>query len=217
MEAYKFGYPRQCKRCESILSGELKLPSPYYNNVTSSKKVMLIGQDPYIHKDPDRVKCVLMLDEENGQLKRWLGGFLGENTFEKIELYATNIVKCPVKRESSASLKRVLSLLKPCFNNCRDYLIDEITKFKPMLVLTFGEPAHKLFIDILGNGKVFEDSMHKAFTGDFTEAKIRDVRFYYSPCLHIRTFRVAETYGCKVRKFKDNLNKQLESSRLSND
>ena len=209
MEAYKFGYPRQCTKCESISSGGLKLPSPYYNNVTSSKKVMLIGQDPYIHKDPERVECVLMLDEENGQLKRWLSGFLGENIFERIELYATNVVKCPIKRESPASLKRVLSLLKPCFDNCKGYLIDEVTQFKPTLVLAFGEPAHKLFITILNNGNVFEDSMKEAFTGKFIKASIRDVRFHYSPCLHIKTFRVAETYGDKVTQFKTNLTKQL--------
>ncbi len=211
MEAYKFGYPRQCERCESILGGGLKFPSPYYNNVTSRKKVMLIGQDSYIHKEPDRVGCVLMLDEENGQLKRWLDGLLGENIFEKTELYATNIVKCPVKRESSTSPKRILNLLKPCFDNCRNLLIDEITQFKPKLVLTFGEPAHKLFIAILSSRKGIGDSMHEAFTGEFIKAKIGNITFDYSPCLHIRTFRVAETYGEPVKKFKAGLSRKINN------
>jgi len=172
---------------------------------------MLIGQDPYIHKDPDRVKYVLMLDEENGQLRRWLKEIIGEYMFDKVELYATNIVKCPVKRESSASLKRVLSLLMPCFDNCKGYLVNEITQFKPTLVLTFGEPAHKLFVTIINNGAVFKDSMQEAFTGEFVEARIGDVRFHYSPCLHIKTFRVSETYGNKVSQFKSNLEKKLTS------
>ena len=206
MNAYKFGYPRQCKRCESILGGDIKLPSPYYNSVGSSKKVMLIGQDPYIHKDPDRVKCVLMLDEENGQLKRWLREVMGEYIFDRTELYATNAVKCPVKRElPSASLKRVLSLLKPCFDNCKNYLIKEITNFKPTIVLTLGEPAHKLFISILDNNDIFKDSMKEAFTGEFIKASVRDVSFQYSPCLHIKTYRVADTYGKQVEKFQYNL------------
>lgn len=211
MDAYKFGYPRQCKRCESILGGDIKLPSPYYNSVVSSKKVMIIGQDPHIYRDPDRVECVLMLDQKNSQLSRWLKDVLGEHSFQEVELYATNVVKCPVKREPSASLKRVLNLLQPCFDNCRGYLINEITQFKPTLVLTFGEPAHKLFVTIISNGAVFKDSMQEAFTGEFVEARIGDVRFHYSPCLHIKTFRVADTYGNKVSQFKSNLKKKLTS------
>jgi len=205
MDAYKFGYPRQCKRCESILGGGIKLPSPYYNSVGSSRKVMLIGQDPYIHKDPDRVKCVLMLDQGNGQLSKWLNEVLGENSFSEVELYATNVVKCPVKRESSASPKRVLSLLQPCFDNCKNYLIKEITNFKPTIILTLGEPAHKLFISILDNNAIFKDSMREAFTGKFIKASVRDVSFQYSPCLHIKTYRVADTYGKQVEEFKYNL------------
>lgn len=205
MDAYKFGYPRQCKRCESILGGDINLPSPYYNSVDSSKKVMLIGQDPYIYRDPDRVECVLMLDQKNGQLSRWLKDVLGENSFQEVELYATNVVKCPVKRDSSASLKGVLNLLQPCFDNCKDYLVEEIGDFKPTVVLTFGEPAHKLFTSILNNGDSFKESMKEAFTGEFIRASVRDVSFQYSPCLHIKTYRVADTYGKRVEKFQYNL------------
>ena len=205
MEAYKFGYPKQCKMCESILGGEMKLPSPYYNSVVSSKKVMLVGQDPYIHKDPDRVKFVLMLDEENGQLKQWLREVMGKDIFDRAELYATNMVKCPVKRELSASPKRVLSLLKPCFDNCKDYLTKEIINFKPTIVLTLGEPAHKIFVSILDNNDLSKDSMKEAFTGEFIKVSVRNVTFQYSPCLHIKTYRVADTYGKQVKKFKYNL------------
>lgn len=205
MDIYKYGYPRQCDKCKSLPDIKLRLPVPYHNNVTNSKKAMLIGQDPYIHKDPDRVKCVFMLDQENGQLSKWLNNILGEDIFKGTELYATNVVKCPVKRESSASQKRVISLLQPCFYNCKDYLINEITNFKPTIVLTFGEPAHKLFISILNNSDSFKDSMKEAFTGEFIKANVRNVSFQYSPCLHIRTYRVANTYGKQVDEFKKNL------------
>ena len=205
MDIYKFGYPAQCDKCKNLPYIKLKLPTPYHNNVTSSKKVMLIGQDPYIYRDPDRVECVLMLDQEYGQLARWLKDVLGENSFHKVELYATNVVKCPVKRESSTSLKRVLSLLQPCFDNCKNYLIKEITNFKPTIVLTFGEPAHKLFVSILDNSDSFKDSMKKAFTGEFIKTSVRTVSFQYSPCLHIKTYRVADTYGEQVKEFKCNL------------
>lgn len=205
MDIYKFGYPEQCDRCKNLPYIKLKLPTPYHNKVTSNKRVMLIGQDPYIYRDPDRVKCVLMLDQQNSQLSKWLTEVLGESSFNEVELYATNVVKCPVKRESSTSPKRVLSLLQLCFDYCKDYLVGEIGNFKPTIVLTFGEPAHKLFISILDNNDLFKDSMKEAFTGDFIKASVRTVSFQYSPCLHIKTYRVADTYGNQVEEFKINL------------
>jgi len=205
MDIYKFGYPSQCDKCKDLPYIKLKLPTPYHNKVSSNKRVMLIGQDPYIYRDPDRVKCVLMLNEEKGQLSRWLKDVLGEHSFKEVELYATNVVKCPVKRDSSASLKRVRNLLQPCFDYCKDYLVKEIGNFKPTIVLTFGEPAHKLFISILDNNDLFKDSMKEAFTGEFIKASVRNVSFQYSPCLHIKTYRVADTYGKKVEGFKYNL------------
>ena len=205
MDIYKFGYPEQCDKCKDLSYIKLKLPTPYHNKVTSNKRAMLIGQDPYIYRDPDRVECVLMLDQQNSQLSKWLNEVLGENSFNEVELYATNVVKCPVKRESSTSLKRVLNLLQPCFDYCKDYLVEEIGNFKPTIVLTFGEPAYKLFISILDNNDLFKDSMKKAFTGEFVNASVRTVSFQYSPCLHIKTYRVADTYGKKVEKFRYNL------------
>jgi len=209
MDIYKYGYPHQCDKCKDLPYIKLKLPTPYHNKVTSNKRVMLIGQDPHIYRDPDRVECVLMLDQENGQLSRWLKDILGEHSFREVELYATNVVKCPVKRDSSASLKKVLNLIQPCFEYCKDYLVEEISNFKPTIVLTFGEPAHKLFISILANKYLFKSSMKEAFTGEFIKASIRTVSFQYSPCLHIKTYRVADTYGKKVEGFKYNLQKIL--------
>jgi len=206
MDAYSFGYPGQCTKCEFPSNGSLKLPKPHYNEGESNEKVMLIGQDPYIHRQPNRVEYVLMLNQPDSQLSRWLLHIFGEDLFNKITLYATNAVKCPVTREPSTSLSTVLRLLKPYFNNCKDYLIDEIAKFRPTLVLTLGEPTHKLFVTILDNGKEFGSSMQDAFTGSFEEkAQLGDLEFDYSPCLHIRTFRIAETYGDKVKEFKKSL------------
>jgi hypothetical protein len=71
--------------------------------------------------------------------------------------------------------------------------------------LTLGEPAHKLFITILDNTEIIEDSMQASFTGEFMKAEINGVKFDYSPCLHIKTFRVAEVYGESVKLFKEGL------------
>ena len=209
MDPYQFGYPRHCIKCESFSQVALKLPLPYYNGITHTKKIMLIGQDPYIFSKPERVEFVLMLNEDKGQLRGWLSDFLGKDIFGQVELYATNVVKCPVKRGASISQKRVLNTLKPFFNNCKDYLIKEIIQFKPTLVLTFGEPAHRLFTTILSNQRDFGVSMHEAFTGEFIEAKIGNVFFKYSPCLHIKTFRVADTYGERVKAFKTRLAQEI--------
>jgi hypothetical protein len=44
--------------------------------------------------------------------------------------------------------------------------------------------------------------MQGSFTGKFSKARIGTAEFDYSPCLHIKTFRVANAYGDKVVKFK---------------
>ena len=87
---YSFGYPTQCNSCQSIDSSICLTVEPHFKK-GSSFKVMLIGQDPTIFKDPqrNRVKEVLMLNEENGQLKRWLKNIFGKDNFDKVELYAT--------------------------------------------------------------------------------------------------------------------------------
>jgi len=210
MDIYKFGYPHNCDKCKDFPYIKLKLPTPYHNKFTNNKRVMLIGQDPYIYRDPDRVECVLMMDQENSQLSKWLHDVFGDS-FQKIELYATNAVKCPVKRESSISLNRALNLLQPCFNFCKAYLVEEIVNFKPTIVLTFGEPAHKLFISILDNNSLVKDSMKEAFTGEFTKVSVRATNFQYSPCLHIKTYRVAETYGKKVMEFNNTLQEIIQN------
>ena len=99
--------------------------------------------------------------------------------------------------------------LKPYFNQCKDYLVKEIIEFKPALVLIFGEPAHKLFITLLDNRNELGGTMQEAFKGTFEKAELHGFKFDYSPCLHIKTFRVAETYGEKIRRFKIQLEDYL--------
>ena len=55
--------------------------------------------------------------------------------------------------------------------------------------------------------------MKKAFTGDFVRAKFRGIEFDYSPCLHIQTFRVAETYGDRVERFKVGMRAYFKKAR----
>ena len=126
-DKYSFGYPKQCNSCQSINSAISLTVEPHFKN-GSTFKVMLIGQDPTIFKDPqrNRVKEVLMLDEENGQLKRWLKNIFGNDNFDKVQLYATNLIKCTF--DSPPSTKGNKNFLKPFFNNCKLFLVDEFNK-----------------------------------------------------------------------------------------
>ena len=70
------------------------------------------------------------------------------------------------------------------------HLKNEIKMFKPNVVLTFGEPAHKLFIGQLDNYPSNKLEMTSAFDGVFENVKLKDsdIEFRYSPTLHIKHF-----------------------------
>jgi len=196
-----FGYPPKCKEC----GGDMELKVKPFFQKGSNKRLMLVGQDPTIRKKSERVKQVLMLDEERGRLKCWLRQLLGENNFGELTIYATNVVKCTFEKLPSSAPKGGFKFLKPYFETCKTHLMKELLQFNPSLVLTLGEPTHKFFISILDNKKQIADSMKDAFTGEFAKAKFQGLVFDYTPCLHITTFRVAESYGRAVSKLKDSI------------
>ncbi len=209
---FLFGYPEKCTRCASLSSSEIKLRViPHYKQ-GGNLCVMLIGQDPTIFNQPERVKEVLMLNESNGQLSRWLKQIFGADNFRAVTLYATNLVKCSFLKPPSTLSGGGLRFLKSYFDNCKDYLAHELLSFKPDCVLTLGEPAHKLFITILDNQKDMPDSMQTAFTGQFLRARFKGLEFDYSPCLHIKTFRVAEVYGESVQRFKEGVSSYFKAN-----
>ena len=58
--------------------------------------------------------------------------------------------------------------------------------------------------------------MKDDFTGNFIKVRLNNIEFYYSPCLHIKTYRVAETYGKQVFDFKEGLNKKINQQTWKN-
>lgn len=218
--AYKFGYPTKCQYYSSCeIHRSIEEIQPYYQAGTL-KKVMLIGQDPTIYDKPERVDTVLMLNEtkgRNGQLRRWLRNELFGNCFDDMELYATNLVKCQFLSPPTQHSKKAFQFLEEKFENCKQYLYKEISEFKPDVVLTLGESTHLLFSKEIESycdwGK--EISMKNNFTGEFIMVKLKGLNFSfeYSPCLHIKTFRVAETYGQSVINFKKSLSQKMNNSR----
>lgn len=206
-----FGYPENCGKCfemvqngfEDIQIEGLKV-QPYFKE-GNNFKLMLIGQDPTIKENKERVKTVLMLDQENGQLRRWLKGFFGASKFDSITIYATNAVKCSFSRRPSELKRGGRNLLHKCFENCSEYLKTEVKKFSPSLILSFGEPSHEMFTKIINEDIPLQ--MKDSFLGEFHRVSIDDFHVDYSPCLHIQTFRVAEKYGRKIEIFKDLINR----------
>ena len=201
-DAYQFGYPQKCERCADLSESGVELHVAPHYKPGSAPRVMLIGQDPTIYKKPERVSEVLMLNMPNGQLSRWLKELFGVENFNKITLYATNLVKCSFLTPPSTSAEGGLRFLAPFFNHCHEHLEKELLAFQPDCVLTLGEPTHKLFVTILDHQGDIPETMKSAFCGEFYKASLKQFVFDYSPCLHIKTFRVAEVYGESVQKFK---------------
>lgn len=205
MDDYKLGYPKDCNLCTNLSAEKIKLQVAPYTKAGNKLRLMLIGQDPTIKRNPERVKQVLMLDEPNGQLSRWLTSLFGSENYQSLNIYATNLVKCTFNKSPSITLEGGLKFLKPYYENCKGYLLDEIRLYKSDCVIALGEPTHKLFRTILDNKSDIQETMQEAFTGKFTKAWIGNISFDYSPCLHIQTWRVAETYGDYVKSFKAGL------------
>lgn len=211
MNIPRFGYPETCNTCETLGdSGRSLKVKPFYKP-GGSFRLVIVGQDPTIRRSPERVTHVLMLDQPQGQLSRWLRGLLG-SAFDHATIYATNVVKCSFSRPPSEMEPSGLSFLRPYARNCRTYLAQEVAAFQPSLLLTLGEPSHILFREALDDPDIVPDRMQEAFTGTFRQVSIEGVRFNYSPCLHIQTFRVAETYGPLVAQFKAGLREALAES-----
>jgi hypothetical protein len=131
---------------------------------------------------------------------------------ENLEMPLSLLRGDSLDKPPSTSSQGGLKFLDFYFQNCKMFLSEEISKYKPTLVITLGEPAHKLFISTLDNRTSIAESMQNAFTGTMVKAKFRGVEFDYSPCLHIRTFRVAEVYGDSVELFKDTLATYFEKA-----
>jgi uracil-DNA glycosylase len=202
-DEYDFGYPYSCKLCTDLFHNCPSLTTKPYLINNGSIRLMLIGQDPTIYSNK-RVNRVLDLDNEQGQVRRWLTEVLGENIFDTFTLYATNLVKCTLEQPPSDS-GNALKVLQTYFMHCQTYILREISLFEPNFVLCFGEPAHELFCGILSDSGDLTSSMKQDFTGEFSKVRVGKTSFLYSPCLHIRTFKMVDTYGERIKEFKTNI------------
>lgn len=220
MNAYQFGYPqKECKACShsEIICNAYEI-SPFYKE-EGQIKVMLIGQDPTIRRASIEVKSVLMLTNDKvhrSNLQKWIEEeVFGNSDYPKIQLYATNLVKCRFAKQPSNCKEGAYIFLESCFKNCVRYLREEIKSFRPSLVISLGETAHKLLCKELYPPKNFSCKMNQDFSKKIpVSLRDTDIFFDYMPCLHITTFRVAKTYGNKINSFRNNLSSLINVSDL---
>lgn len=156
-----------------------------------------------------------MLNEEGNSLYRWLNDLFGKK-FDNIDIYATNVVKCVFKNGLPTERKdeKAINFLQKFFNNCQEHLINEITAYKPDYIVSFGEPAHQLLTQLFKSDKTtipfkMKDAYSCGFLDMYIESNGSKIHFKYSPCLHVTTFRVADTYGDMVKDFKTTLLNKL--------
>ena len=203
LNIHPFGYPMKCTLCRqhSDTKPELRVIPYYHRGQQAADRIMLVGQDPTIYNDSDRVRNVLMLDDTSSQLYRWLSSIFGDINSHANSIYATNTVKCTLEKPPGKSNRSGYSFLKPFFAHCRPHLENEIHRYEPSFVVSFGEPAHMFFRSILDDPLVVPSTMKESFCGDFYSVTCNGFSFSYTPCLHIKTFRLARTYGNHLIQF----------------
>jgi uracil-DNA glycosylase len=209
MDEYGYGYPLRCKLCTDLFHECPSLQTKPYLIENGNARLMLVGQDPTIRSGKGANR-VLDLDNEHGQLRRWLVSVFGETIFDTFTLYATNLVKCTLEQSPSDN-SNATKVLQNYFRYCQSYIVREISLFKPDFVISFGEPAHELFFEILSEPGDLTSSMRKAFTGTFNKVRVGETSFLYSPCLHIRTFVIADIYGEQTKEFKMNIKRYFHN------
>lgn len=200
----KFGYPKNCILCSNLYDESADLNVLPYFSSGSNFKIMIIGQDPTIDKEPERVNKVLMLDIENSRLRNWLIKLIGDHVWNSATIYATNSVKCTFNMKPSklGGYKFLLHY----FNSCKNYLINEILNYKPSIAISLGEDNHKLITSVFDNSTLFLNSMNKDFTGDFYSVSIKSYDFLYSPCIHIQTvLRNKKYYEIPLNNLSNNI------------
>jgi len=155
-----YGYPTSCSLCKEVvhiheasgLFAVLLTPTlevkPYAG---TSPKVLLIGQDPTLRNK--RVGTALEFDREKSPLRQYIVNYvLAPLGLTTDDVYVTNAVKCTFPGQHTPAdwakgmCISVENFLIPFFMRCKRYLTKELISIKPKIVITFGQPAHRLLV-----------------------------------------------------------------------
>lgn len=165
------GYPASCQLCveqgveQEYLSAPIELKCRPFTP-TDTPEILIVGQDPTIRSG--EAATVLMLDLPRNPVYNFIKGkILNPLDLTLDDIAATNVVKCTfpgnrppnsIARENRVQLRdesraqgiRVeTAFLRPFFDTCKQYLVDEIRELRPKVLLSLGEPCHQLLVTSL--------------------------------------------------------------------
>jgi DNA polymerase-1 len=115
---------------------------------------MLIGRDP--GQKEDKLEKVFI-----GRSGDLLNEILYKYGINRDDVYVTNVVKCGTPKTNVDPTKKEMKC-------CRPYLIEEITKIKPTVIVTMGGPA---MYAVLGRSKI-SDVFNHIFHSEEFDAKV---------------------------------------------
>jgi uracil-DNA glycosylase family 4 len=96
---------------------------------------VIIGQNPWFNnkKNEESVYCPCFGDKS----EKILLSFFNKFPFNFSRLWITNAVKCSVEKNDANKVYNV-------FDNCKEFLKEEIETLKPKLIVTLGDVANKV-------------------------------------------------------------------------
>lgn len=162
------GYLASCQLCteqgvrHEYLSAPIELNCRPFTP-TDTPEILIVGQDPTIRSG--EAGTVLMLDRPRNSVYNYIKGkILDPLDLRLDDVAATNVVKCTfpgnrppngIARENRVQLRdesraqgirAETAFLRPFFDNCKQYVVDEIRELKPKVLLSLGEPCHQLLV-----------------------------------------------------------------------
>lgn len=156
-----------------------------------------------------------MLDRPNNPLARWIRDCIFGGEFERPTIYATNLVKCRLEKVPTGTPSPE-GYLRSYFVVCKETLRLEFQRFKPHIVITFGQPALRLFRECVyvKDADAIPRSMRKALKRTaYCNITAFGVSFDYLPCVHLNTAKCyREVYGDPLRTLRNYLKKRIRES-----
>jgi hypothetical protein len=132
---------------EYIDKTELIAPIPFRG--TEEIKLIILGQDPTVRKMKHRenIKVTLLLDQKEGRLPNYLRGVCKKLDLDLDQsVYATNILKNFFIDRPDQLEKNHPGLIRNAFSFWKDLLLEELSEFENIPVITLGEPVLNCFL-----------------------------------------------------------------------
>lgn len=215
------GFPGNCDDCiraktnAGLFHGEIEFKLRPF--IGTRPSVLLAGQDPTMAER--EVNCVLDLENEDGELYR----HIVTDTLEPANLgldnvYATDLIKCRFPDNQKPKLvaenhgMEIEDFLLPFFSNCRKWFLEEIEEIRPKIILSFGQPVHRMLIEEFA--WPVPSNMKEAFSRAY-EVEVPIGHVLYLPCVYGHTVAVHPYYKNLWPRFIQNLKEAVISAAIT--